>query len=299
MGTPVLPVSGQPQPYRDGEFQPSAKVQDVSFATLKIPPPSPLYIGVDDTIGLMWCCNAASQPTLFVTGRFLRPSDGAIIPIFKQFPTSAVAYAINENRFQLGEGFLLNLCITSTIASGGHGQFFARAWLQRGSVAVSAANPISALLVSDYLYLRSPASWPGSVFAHPTDGAGNLIVNAPGNPAAGAQFSLNGVSTARRQMKAVNATLTTSAVAGNRFVSFGWSSLLVPAVAAQAASSVVTYRWIPNTDPYTAADGSRVMGLPIDYRVQLGGTPSSQVVNMDAGDQWSAITFDFEEWIDI
>lgn len=118
------------------------------------------------------------------------------------------------------------------------------------------------------------------------------IVQGVASPAAGADWSQTVPASHLWQLLTVTATLTTSAVAGNRQARLAlgdgtnpFAVLTAPAV--QAASLAHVYTWAVGMTPL-ALGLQQLQALP-PIALGNGWTISVSTLALDAGDQWSAI----------
>lgn len=123
------------------------------------------------------------------------------------------------------------------------------------------------------------------------------------DPAAGSQWSETVPAGKAWRLKAIYATLVTSAVVGNRLSSLSITDgtntiLLIPDTTNVAASLTAKYLWMPyGGGSYTPGVAVGVVNpLPEDFIVGPGYVLASTVSGMDAGDNWGAPVFTVEEF---
>lgn len=116
------------------------------------------------------------------------------------------------------------------------------------------------------------------------------------NPAAGADWSFTPDSRAALEIKAVCAVFTSSAAVANRVPSLKITDgvetvAVIPPPNAQAASLAETYTWIAGGASSTPGAGfPQVCALPLKIILPPGFVISGQTTNIQAADQWSAIS---------
>jgi hypothetical protein len=287
----------QPEPFK--VLSASALVK---FLREGVQPPSPIYMGVDDELQAT-VQTAGGITGLSLTGRWLRASDGALVPFNTPFNlVSASRLNAGIFRMRLGEGFLLSASLGFTIAPIENANIYGTIALSRQPFP-SGGFPL--LLASGYFGSVKTLSFPNPRMDRPTDGAGRVITIAGATPAAGAEISETVPSGARWRLLAFKATFASSGAAGNRTPSlqrddganvFDWSFANIIVAAGQTFPFVWSNNPIPtllagNTliNPFTISDS---IMMPGGFRIR---TNTNGIL---AGDQWSAITYLVQEWID-
>jgi len=119
-------------------------------------------------------------------------------------------------------------------------------------------------------------------------------------PAVGTDFQITVNDGGVWRVHAIVATLTASAVAGNRFPQLriddqSTRSMLLPAGAATIANGVTTYSWLLGF-PVTmaAAEGGLVVAPLVEHVLHQGWRFGPVTVARDAGDQWSNVSITIE-----
>jgi hypothetical protein len=272
----------------------------VRFALSELPPPSHLYIGVDDSLAVTGITSQTAE-VVTVNARLLL-TDGRIEDMqFVIRPSNT--RAVLRTLFPLAEGFLLSVSASAAVAVT-RGQTFVRVGIQR---AASGANQPSSMLMADYVTTASAPGFPNGRILTPTETTGWVHTVTVGNPAAGADWSAVVPTNTRWRVISFFAQFQTSATVATRAVSLavtggGQFVFVGSAIATQLASLINDYSGAQLT-PYTPGLAT-ILTLPIPpnlYLSQLsGGTNSvaSQTNNLQAGDQWSNINVLVEEWLD-
>jgi hypothetical protein len=317
-GFPNLPQPGQPTPLRNDEFQSGSIANVTEFNFKGIAPPTALYMQRDDILSFIAASNLLNEQITF-TGRFLRvpepmggqPSDGGvgrapggvithgIIEFFQEvvaFPVAGIGRLTTRN---FAEGYLLSIaanCNTSTV----RGRSFARASLVRAPFLNAAPGQ---LLFGDYVTIVTPAGYPNGRALHTTEGPGWKHSVQQANPGAGADWTFTLGATQRMRIESLNAVLTASAAVANRQVQLivddgvnvvGFFPASVNIVASAVANVTATSGSV-NT-PVITTDVS--IPIPQPLILEPGWRLRTSTVGIQAGDQWSAIWLNVEEWLE-
>jgi hypothetical protein len=291
--------SGQPLPKQPGDFTPAAQSQVVSWQLRRVPPPSALYVNVNDKL-VVFAASSQVSEVVTINYRLLRAADGVIVP--GQFTVAPAAFrGIAGQQAQMAEGFLLSVSVTAAAAIT-RGQTFVRVFL--GSGPFGASEP-SYMLMADYATnIMAPAHPNGRVLS-PVEGPGNLRNVAGLAPGAGSEWLISVPANARWRVQSVLATLTTSAAVANRGVALRVFEASAPAGGyptnfAQVASTTVVYSFGAGLGVQSSASGFSNMGFPSALIIGGPGTNNLQSLtgSIQAGDQWGAPTALVEEWLD-
>lgn len=317
----ILPPTGQPITGPDPTFVSAAVPNIVEFLFKGVGPPAALYLQRDDFILI----NASSnQPSELVQGeiRYLLPSPeqagqpdltaaqiaampqgkaGKIVTTQFTLQLSATPRTLLTKTFSLGECYLLAIAGSGLVAAQ-RGQTFFRASINRGGGTAGGAN-IAQMLVSDYLTQPTPVGWPGGRQFGSQESVGWLhTVNQP-NPAAGADWTFTVPVSARMRVQSFAATFTASATVANRqvalFVDDGanvyWSHVLGSNI---TASQVATVTGTGTNAPTGVVATTQSFVIPPGLILPPGHRIRTVTTGIQAGDQWSAIWFGMEEWLD-
>jgi hypothetical protein len=278
----------------------SGPANAVTFQTKQVAPPSRVYMQRDDQF-FFKCISSSAGEIVTVRYRILMP-DGHIA-INEQDIALPNAYSPNviPPFFQGAEGFLLSMGFFCNI-SNKRGQCFVRAGIARAATTLAGT---SELLFADYISSQQPGGWPEGRVLDSTEGPGNLKVISVGNPAAGADISLQAPSNVRWKLRGFDATLTTAVAVANRnarllLVDNALGEIRrVPSPADQAASLVVVYSLSGTSVAGSTAAAANTWALDDGMQVAgiLGGFVRTSTANIQAADQWSGITVTVEEWM--
>lgn len=294
--------TGQPLPMQPGEFVPSKPTRSVTFALQNVPPPSPLYIDVDDQLAITTASNGVA--TITVNARVLLAT-GQIIS--SQFVIKdAGTRAPTTKLFPLAEGYLLSCsAIGNTIT---RGVTFVRGFINRG--AFGSGQP-GQLLFADYVTAQMGVGFPTGRIISPQEGPGNINISTPGNPAAGANLILQVPNNARWLLRGLGFTLTTSATVATRIVQLALHNtaagniepIIITATISQAASLTQAYDFVPISFFTEVAGGANsLVPIPADFRgIGIAGANDdfrTSILNLQGTDQVSAVKLQVEEWLD-
>lgn len=290
--------SGQPAPAKPGEWAPAGQSRVVTWQVKRLPPPSPLYVTVDDVLRVK-AASAQVGEVVTVSYRLLRAADGAII--YGQFVTPAMPNTTPVTFDQpLTEGFLLSVSCRASIAIT-RGDTFVRLFLN--PKALGAGQP-GYMMMADYVTTGMAPGFPNGRVLAPTEGPGVIYVAPVTTPPAGFDWSFQTKTNTRVRLVAVRATLATSAAAGTRTADLavnqagGGTEWATQPFLTQGPSSTVQYTAANGlVAPASIAQGNN-WPLPADARF----TPACQILTgtgaLDAADQWSSIFLTLEQWLD-
>lgn len=282
------PPSGQPAPFDPNDFAVAQKNRDVNFRTCEVDPPSPFYVDVDDIweLGTLQFSNSAS---IRANIRILRPHGGietVQIPL-GGLSAGAAATITRVER----EGYVLSANITWETSAPGFGPWFA--WLKITRAGTGVPN-VARTLIAGYLDNHSTLSWPEHIPQRPAEGAGFIINNSVGNPAAGVDWVFTNPTGARATVMGVFAQLVTSAAAATRTATLKITdganiAFLVDATATQIAS--ITNQYTGYCGGFAGGSGGTHIywPLPAPYLLGTGWTIGTVTNNIQAADQWSLI----------
>ena len=267
------------------------------FAHRDLNPESSTYVTVEDRVRVLISTSVAAVE-VDVAMRIQLP-DGQIIPILKQFfPTSA--RAVNIFEFDLCEGFLLSMNVTTPTAAVRRGGCFADIALIRstGTNAISYRS-----LMDGYVITNQAFGWPDDSDYAGVEGPGLIRSVQVANPGAGADWSTTVPVGARWELLALNAQFATSAAVAARVPQIQLADN-VPNVLFNGASS--TSQAASLTYQYSAAEGgtplvnapAAMVELPHNALLLQGWTIRSVTTAIQGADQWSNIWLMVQEWLE-
>ena len=297
MSTLVV-TPGQPKPMQPGDYTPAKQSAVVTWQMKRLAPPSPLYVGVDDTLRVL-AATSQSNEVVTIGYRLLRAADGVIVP--GQFTVApASTRAVKTATQQLAEGFLLSVSCTAAVATT-RGQTFVRVALAPAALGASLS---AQQLMADYATTAMASAYPNGRVLSPSEGPG--WINAPTvNPAVGTDFTITVPTNARWRLLGGSFELQTSAAAANRLVEIRVLQNL-PIIFRCAVKGTVTASQLGfiNVAPGswdTLTVGIAVsMTIPISQNIILlpGGSIQSVTTNLQGGDSWVNVQAQVEEWLD-
>lgn len=319
-GTPSLPSQGQPKPLQPGEYGPTSTPTVSTFNFKNIPPPGGLYVTRNDSLQLS-VNNSAANVSVDVHARMLIASPTSILPGQPDHPPDPTQSSVPSNTIAsitqnfvpgtnrltnvffvpLSEGWLLNLTVGLTGFSR-KGQTYVYLFLQRGD---AVGGPQSGTLLSGYTTNPATLIWPGGGTIYPTDGAGWLNSVNKANPAAGSDFLFTVPANARWRVRSFSATYvvpnTGSARVVRAVVKDAAGNLIWQGVGQQTAGINATFNVsaAPGQNSSTADPFAIQLPLPGDLALPQGFTFGTSSGGIQAGDQYSNIWAEVEEWIEL
>lgn len=292
----ITTPSGQPNPLQAGEFQSSSRSNVVTWDFKGINPPGALYLTTDDKILVQGFSIAPVTVTFSVSGRLLTV-DGIVVPFASSFTVAQGSFNFSIPLSAV-EGFLLSVNVISNAVS--RGQSYAAIYLTRGQ---SITSFIGQMLAADYCTNQIPMSWPNSGIRGTREGPGVLATVSVTSPGAGADWTFANTLIGALRLYHGTATLTTSAAAANRNVEVlvkdvnsvvvyrGSAAISIPA----STTAAVSFTNGNTNTPVVTTDV--LIPLPATCFIQAGGSLSVNTVNLQGGDQWSAIKLWSEQWV--
>jgi hypothetical protein len=268
-------------------FQVRSATAQANYDVSDIPPPFPMYIGVDDSLQIT-TLSAAAGFTVQVNVRVLGV-DGLIHP-FQFDVVTVAARAAQTNRFQLMEGYILSL---SAIVTGGNMESNP-IWIAAGVT----RSPFGVLntycqLIAGYGSINTSLTYPTSPVSRTTEGNGFYHSATQSAPAAGADITFTVPTAARFRLVSFVATLTAAVAVANRLVFLVIDDganivTTIPSGVTLVAATVNTYCFADST-PVTAVFDAASMGpLPSNCLLPSGFRVRTVTANLQAADQWSA-----------
>lgn len=284
----------QPTPSVENLRAPTA----IRFELEQVSPHSYLYVTQSDILTVQFVSTTAGIGVK-VNYKILRP-DGTIT-VGQEDGLSVAAPGLGQIQVALTEGFLMNVAVGNTGPNITRGDLFVFGILERGR---GVARVTTQTLFQGYATRQNRINWPYTNTDAGTFAAGRLFARSMGNPAAGQDWQFATLPFTRTRLIAVVATFTTSAVANSRtpmiVLDDGVNIIYeAPSPSTQIAGLSVRYSWGSGVTS-TLINGSKVVvSLPVPAMIPVNGRFRSLTPFMDAGDQWSLISFSTEEWIDL
>ena len=290
-----MSIPGVPSAKKEFEF--TTLPPQITFQRRDVPPPSALYVGPDDRL-IFQVANSAAGAVIWLQLRLLFP-DGRIGVSAHEFRPTADR-AVNTYYVALTEAFLLAATCVGNPA-GPPGSCWVRGVLGRTG---PGAPQYQHLLFAGYLVTMSALTWPYPRFGGQVEGPGRVRWITGTTPAAGSGVYEIVPTGARWDVRLLSARLTTSAVAGNRYVHFALLSgvnyqWFGATQLAHGASTQIRYCYAVGMTAryFTGLDGVQD-ALPYPLILAAGMQFAVMVSGMDAGDQWDQVRYLVEEWIE-
>lgn len=297
MDSATLAPTGQPGPMQPGDYTPAAASSVVTWNMKRLTPPSPLYVTVDDVLHVSY---GTSQANEFVTVnyRLLRASDGKIVMGSDAIDSPALP-VLKTADIPLAEGFLLSVSCQATVATT-RGQTFVRLFLNPKALG---PNQPGLMLMADYVTTKMAPGYPNGRILAPTEGPGWAHAVTVSNPAAGFTWTATVPQNTRWRPLTVCATMTTDATPGARteqliLTSGGPVIFQAAAVATQNPSTAVTYSAAELALAPSVAAFLNSFPMPPGVVLLPGSSIGVAAVGAGAGDAWTNIAVDVEEWLD-
>ncbi|SRR6266851_2183356 len=313
----ILPAPGQPGPLRAGEFTSGSTPAIVTFDFESVAPPSTLYIQRDDQL-VIQAGSVNANEIVTVGLRLLeapvprggqpeqgQPSAGVpdprntnVVSFFQERFILVNARVVNNILRALAEGYLLSVVVSCNTAQF-RGQCFVRLWLQSGGLTATSQRQ---LLFSDYVTSVPSAGFPGGRISAPEEGPGFTRVLQISTPAAGADFVNTNIATQRFALKSLSATFTASAAVANRNVTITidqggnivWADDLTASI---TAAQVISVNGSQTNVPTGLITTTLFFVLPPGLIMMPQWNIRSSTANIQAGDQWSNIWMNLEEYL--
>jgi hypothetical protein len=262
--------------------------------------PGALFVDGNYALRLNAWCSVAGV-TLALRSRFLRSGDGELVDSGDQLtPTSNRALATID--VQLSAGFPLNVQVFAIAGTPIVGQCFVQVHIVAGR---GPAAVVLATVLQGYITATQALSWPGSPLQNSLDGAGALRAVSGPVPGVDAEVNVTVPAGARWRLLAWRITLSTSAVAGTRFVAVQVlnSGFLTytSAPAISVAPSLNVSISIAPTLPVgvDAANGLYTLPAPSEVWLVSNDQFGTFTSGFGAGDQYTSNLYVVREWIDV
>lgn len=273
------------------------RAAELARLTLAIGSPSAFYMTGEDGLQLSgW--NITAGVRLTVSGRFLQ-LDGRVQSFTHDVALTTDRVIASVVR-SLGEGWLLNLTVTTGATSSPFGQTFARVQVIRG---LAASGAVLGTLCAGAVSSAQPIAYPGAGVRSMVEGRGSLRSITGTNPAAGVAISETVPTGARWRFIGILFTFVTDATAANREVALSFDDgaaefLRLASGQTQAATLTFRYNFASHLIARAVAQANIVhVGTP-DLILLAGYRIQAVTTNIQAGDDFAAPQLIVEEWLD-
>jgi hypothetical protein len=271
----------------------------VTFKLSQIEPPSAEYLAPGDMLSVVVTNSDPAVTSINVLARIIRAADG-------QLSFSQWTLAVNSSRvvasklFPLPEGYLLSIHAIGN-AGTNRGRCFIECAIQRSNVG---GFPEFVQLVSDYLSRQHDPAWPVGSYIHSVDGRGFPRSVVGTTPGAGAEITETVPTGARWRLSSIRFRLATSAAVANRSVQLiiddGANPVWIGGFNfVQAASLIEDYGPGIGASPVIDASGVVATTALPDMLMFAGWRWRTRSTNLQAADQYSAVQYNAEEWIEL
>jgi hypothetical protein len=259
---------------------------------------SPLYVRGEDNCRVV-VFNEVAGVQVSVQIRVKTPA-GEIIPFVQTFAPTSNRVA-STFVFGLMEGAIISADAICSSGAPVAGQCYCFLQLVRG---LTGAITRVLNFAQGYITANDSLFFPADTYLDSLSSVGFQRTVQQANPGAGADWTLTVPASVRWQLQTVFALLTTSAAAANRLprliiddgVNIIWQS---PAQVNETASLAWGNNWGAGAGSFAAADPNNVQqALPNDLFLLAGWRVRVLTANIQAGDQWSAISIAVRSWID-
>jgi len=277
-------------------FQSLTAPPAIGYGTKNVPPPAALAVSTNDQL-LIRVRNSNAAPLLHVFARLLLP-DGTVVPNDWAIVPDATR-AVNSFTFPLDEGFLLSAAVVATAAGVTRGQCYVQVVLLRGNVT---QNFQGYLLTEGYVSNTTALGFPGGPSSYAFEGRGTLRSIGGTTPAAGAEISETVPTAAIWRLISFRYTLVTSAAVANRLpqllISDGANTLAQVGAAVSIAAGVTTvFSYAQGVQAVASQNGQTWCFLPFSEYLSAGFKIQTLTAAIQAADQYSAVQYLVEEWI--
>lgn len=254
----------------------------------------------EDNLRVTWI--TSKNVTFNVRGRML-VKESQSVQAFDYAIQQDADYSSHTRILPLAEGVLLNLVVSAELAFLTPGQLYVRVDVVRG---LDGATLTLGTLLAGYVGTWSGRAWPGTPLETPLDGPGALMSYVSPDPAAGAVPLLRQQVRTRWRLISARTALTTSAVAGNRFVTLTITPRTGGAFNFDALPSVPAatgreFAWHAGIGYPGLASVSSSGALSDDHLLECqifnDNSLTLNVAGFDAGDNFAPLTVYVEEWL--
>lgn len=280
------------------EYLPGPEDYDslVHFRRRMVEPFAALYVTQSDLLLLkVWSPGASS--TVNVSIRMQTPA-GDVVPAFYSFVFSTAGATPAQQFIEAFEGYLLSATLETPGAP--YGQCYVQLGIARGRG--TGDQTAGQLLTAGYPGSSFAIGYPQTPAGGPLTGAGQTAASTVSNPAAGVDWTYTIPVGLQQTLISVRAVLTTSAAVANRFpvlrITSPTGQILadVSALAAVTAGSTVIFVWMAGA-PANNVNNVQQMSLPSGLRLMGGSSIQVLTSGLQAGDQWSAISITYTQFI--
>ena len=288
MGNTWIPVS----PAGD------ANTEATPRPALEILPPLYIQRVQNDSFITLSSWNDLGSLVLGVRARVLC-DDGSLFYVDEQH-TPNTDRSVKATYHQLRAGILLDLSVFPVTGTPRRGQTYVVVCLADRLQPVPQRPTV---IAKGYLTTGAGLIWPHGDYCDSVEGPGWMHAAPQNNPGAATDFTIYMTTGAKWALRAVMATLTTDATAQTRVATLiiddgSYTLFQMPYATGQTATLAYKYFW-ENLAYAVGLVGTNVyVPMPLPFPLLAGWRVKSSTTLLGAADQWSAIQYDVEEWIE-
>jgi hypothetical protein len=250
----------------------------------------------DALVVTVW--NSIVGQTVTIRGRYITPL-GEVVP-FEQTLSPSADRLPNTATVRLAEGFLQGVKVSASAAIQ-RGQTFVRIALGQG---LQTPPPEYLVLAQDYVTQAVPLGWPGGRISSPTEGPGAIRSIVGTTPAPGNDWIETVPTNARWRVRAMSFMFTADATAVTRNIGvvLDDGAYILRVFNGDTRGGNQAYIFYYDDDPtqyYRTGFGNSPHRGAIEVVGRAGYRIKSNTDNMQAGDRYSDIRLQVEEWIDV
>jgi hypothetical protein len=259
---------------------------------------SPLYVRGEDNLRVVMF-NEAAGVSVTIAVRIKNPA-GEIIPFAQTF-TPTTNRVASPFVFGLTEGELLSADAIVTAGTPVNGQTFVNLQLCRG---LTGAIQRVLTFAQGYVTAQDALFFPADTYTDSLSGPGFQRTVQQANPGAGVDWTLTVPAGVRWQLQSAFAILTTAVAVANRLphliIDDGANTIFI---AAPIVNETASLAWNNSWGAGAGSIGSvgpndAQQAIPNDLYLLAGWRVRAVTTNIQAADQWSAISIAVRSWID-
>jgi hypothetical protein len=265
-----------------------------------IPSPFQFYVtGEDHLLVTIWSSSTSAGAGIRVLWRAI-DTRGESTANQRDFPVDGSRFG-QRHFIELPPSVIVGLSVSAIGFLEQMGRIFVTLALQRGT----AVNEFPhTTLLQGFVGTRQTISWPNSPIQMSLEGPGVIRQITGTQPGLAAEIVEQVPGGARWELLSFWATLTTSAVAANRFPQLshinnsGTAYAFVTSPIATTAGLVKPYIWFPEAGTVDASPISVILPWRKNHILMQADHLQTATVGMQGGDQWSAPKYEVREWME-
>jgi hypothetical protein len=268
-----------------------------TFKDQGVQPPARFYVTQSEFLVLK-ILSSVANPALTVTSRLIGP-DGSVVRNLDAIG-AVTAGVISTQLFKLGEGFLLDVCVSNYGGSIQRGQTFVSVGIQFGGA--SGQTPFECL-AADYATNTMPVTWPGGLIRSSVDGPG-FLTSATSTAVAGANIVYTAPAAKRQRLISLRTQYVIGAGVANRFCFVNIADAAGNDIFHEGDQQTLT---AGRTVDVSAASGqgtnfvdtfNAYFNLPPQLFLKPSWVVTVGASSIQAGDQFNTLGLALEEWVE-